>query len=156
MESIKDRVAFVTGAASGIGLGITRALVDAGARVMMADIEAPALAAAASELAIDGGQDGGEIDTVVCDVSDRDSVFAAAEATLAETEQEYRRFQQLEDSNAAAEAQLEEARGAFRRAEAAIMMARADLEDRSVTAPFSGTLGVIDTEPMGAKSVFQS
>ena len=33
------------------------------------------------------------------------------------------------------------------RAEAAIMMARADLEDRSVTAPFSGTLGVIDTEP---------
>jgi NAD(P)-dependent dehydrogenase (short-subunit alcohol dehydrogenase family) len=83
VESIKDRVAFVTGAASGIGLGITRALVDAGARVMMADIEAPALAAAASELAIDGGQDGGEIDTVVCDVSDRDSVFAAAEATLA-------------------------------------------------------------------------
>ena len=75
------------------------------------------------------------------------AALAEAEATLAETEQEYRRFQQLEDSNAAAEAQLEEARGAFRRAEAAIMMARADLEDRSVTAPFSGTLGVIDTEP---------
>lgn len=75
------------------------------------------------------------------------AALAEAEATLAETEQEYRRFQQLEDSNAAAEAQLEEARGAFRRAEAAIMMARADLEDRSVTAPFAGTLGVIDTEP---------
>lgn len=79
MEDIKGRVAFVTGAASGIGLGISRALVGAGARVMMADIEAPALAAAAQEIR----NSGGEAETVVCDVSDQSSVLSAAEATLA-------------------------------------------------------------------------
>lgn len=79
MEDIAGRVAFVTGAASGIGLGICRALIDAGARVMMADIEAPALAAAADSL----GAESGALGTVVCDVSDRESVFAAAQATLA-------------------------------------------------------------------------
>jgi len=71
---------------------------------------------------------------------------AEAEATLSAAEQEYRRFQRLEDTNAAAEARLEEARAAFLRAEAAMMSARSTLEDRTVTAPFGGTLGVIDTE----------
>ncbi len=37
MEEIEGRTAFVTGAASGIGLAITEALVDAGARVAMID-----------------------------------------------------------------------------------------------------------------------
>jgi NAD(P)-dependent dehydrogenase (short-subunit alcohol dehydrogenase family) len=37
MERIEGRTAFVTGAASGIGLAITEALVDAGARVAMID-----------------------------------------------------------------------------------------------------------------------
>lgn len=75
------------------------------------------------------------------------AAVAEAEATLREAEQEYRRYQQLEDSNTAAEARLEQARGAFLRAEAAMMMAEAELEDRTVTAPFAGTLGVIDVEP---------
>ena len=43
MKDLADKVAFVTGAASGIGLGICRAAVDAGMKVMMADIEAPVL-----------------------------------------------------------------------------------------------------------------
>jgi len=37
MQRIEDRTAFVTGAASGIGLAITEALVAAGARVAMVD-----------------------------------------------------------------------------------------------------------------------
>jgi len=75
------------------------------------------------------------------------AALAEADATLNETEQEYRRFQRLEDSNAAAEARLEEARGAFRRAEAVRMMAQATLDDRAIVAPFGGVVGVIDTEP---------
>jgi NADP-dependent 3-hydroxy acid dehydrogenase YdfG len=38
MEDLKDKVAFVTGGASGIGLGITKAMVAAGMRVVMADV----------------------------------------------------------------------------------------------------------------------
>ena len=74
------------------------------------------------------------------------AALADAQATLDETRQNYDRFRQLQDSNVAADARLEETRAAFRRAEAAVMMAEADLEDRAITAPFAGTLGVIDTE----------
>jgi NAD(P)-dependent dehydrogenase (short-subunit alcohol dehydrogenase family) len=38
METLKDRVAFVTGGASGIGLGIAKAMVAAGMRVVIADV----------------------------------------------------------------------------------------------------------------------
>jgi NAD(P)-dependent dehydrogenase (short-subunit alcohol dehydrogenase family) len=38
METLKDRVAFVTGGASGIWLGISKAMVDAGMRVVIADV----------------------------------------------------------------------------------------------------------------------
>ncbi|MFU8817014.1 MAG: SDR family NAD(P)-dependent oxidoreductase [Pseudomonadales bacterium] len=78
MNDLNGKVAFVTGAASGIGLGMTRAFVDAGMRVMMADIEQQALSAAAQQLR----EQGGAVETVVCDVSERASVFAAAAATL--------------------------------------------------------------------------
>ena len=40
MERVAGRTAFVTGAASGIGLAITEALVTAGARVAMTDRDA--------------------------------------------------------------------------------------------------------------------
>lgn len=72
------KTAFVSGAASGIGLGMTRAFAAAGMRVMMADIEAQALTDAAAALR----NQGATVESVVCDVSDRDSVFAAAAATL--------------------------------------------------------------------------
>src|SRR5215510_9329918 len=38
MEILKEKVAFVTGGASGIGLGITKAMVAAGMRVVIADV----------------------------------------------------------------------------------------------------------------------
>lgn len=51
MKDISGKVAFVTGAANGIGLGICRALARAGADVALADIQADALAAARDEIA---------------------------------------------------------------------------------------------------------
>lgn len=83
MQDFKDKVAFVTGAASGIGLGMTRALVRAGMRVMMADIESKALSAAAAGIRAEcSPADSGRIETLVCDVSERASMFAAAAHTL--------------------------------------------------------------------------
>jgi len=38
MQDLKDKVAFVTGGASGIGLGISKAMVAAGMRVVIADV----------------------------------------------------------------------------------------------------------------------
>ncbi|MEM5471607.1 efflux RND transporter periplasmic adaptor subunit [Hoeflea sp. AS60] len=75
------------------------------------------------------------------------AALVEAEATLSEARQNFERIEQLADSNVAADASLEQARATLSRAEAAIMTARADLDDRAITAPFAGTLGVIDTEP---------
>jgi len=78
MENFQAKVAFITGAASGIGLAITRALLNAGANVMMADIDAEGLETARSSL--DFGAD--RIQTVVCDVRKAESVQAAAQASI--------------------------------------------------------------------------
>lgn len=44
MERIKGRTAFITGAASGIGLAIAQALAEQGARIVLADIDGDRLA----------------------------------------------------------------------------------------------------------------
>ena len=74
------------------------------------------------------------------------AALADAEATLGEARQAYSRIERLAESNAAADSQREGARADLLRAEAAEMAARVDLEDRTITAPFAGTLGVIDIE----------
>jgi 3-oxoacyl-[acyl-carrier protein] reductase len=56
MESLHGRVAIVTGAARGIGLGIASVLRAEGADVVLADINADAVQAAAAGLTGDGGQ----------------------------------------------------------------------------------------------------
>jgi NAD(P)-dependent dehydrogenase (short-subunit alcohol dehydrogenase family) len=72
------RVAVVTGAASGIGLGLSARFAAEGMHVVMADVEEPALAKASAELAGAGAA----VLPVVTDVSDRASVDALRDAAL--------------------------------------------------------------------------
>ena len=50
MQRLTDRVAIVTGAARGIGIGIARVLGSEGARVVLADLDGDAAEAAAAAL----------------------------------------------------------------------------------------------------------
>ena len=50
MREFAGKVAVVTGAASGIGLGLATRFAEEGMRVVLADIEAPALESAVSRL----------------------------------------------------------------------------------------------------------
>lgn len=72
-HSFEGKVAFVTGAASGIGLAIAKALLAAGAKVMLCDISADALEVATSDLPKET-----QFDLVVADVSQKDDLRAAA------------------------------------------------------------------------------
>src|SRR5215510_5550049 len=77
MLELSDKTAFVTGGASGIGLALGRAFAEAGMKVMLADIEAEALAAAVKSLASFGRLRG-----ITCDVADPSSVERAAQASF--------------------------------------------------------------------------
>jgi NAD(P)-dependent dehydrogenase (short-subunit alcohol dehydrogenase family) len=79
MKDFRGKTAFVTGGASGIGLGMARAFGRAGMNVVLADIDETAAKAAAETLA------GEQIKAVpvVCDVTDRANVRAAALEALA-------------------------------------------------------------------------
>src|ERR1700742_1553796 len=79
MKELVGKTAFVTGAASGIGLGIATALSQAGAKVMLCDIEAGPLAAAGEKLR----QTNADVDSVRADVSLKSELQAAADATIA-------------------------------------------------------------------------
>ena len=79
MRDLAGKAAFVTGAASGIGAALARALAEAGCRVMLADIEEPALRNAVRDV----GMVGPEVRGVVCDVADPASVANAAETAIA-------------------------------------------------------------------------
>ena len=70
---VAQKAAVVTGGASGIGKGIAAALKQAGARVMIADIEAEALARTQAELGVEAQ---------LVDVSDAQSVEALAHAAV--------------------------------------------------------------------------
>jgi NAD(P)-dependent dehydrogenase (short-subunit alcohol dehydrogenase family) len=78
MKDVSGKVAFVTGAASGIGLGISRALARAGAKVMLCDIEEAALAHAVEGLKPTNA----EVASVKADVSLKDELRSAADATI--------------------------------------------------------------------------
>ena len=79
MQELRDRVAVVTGGASGIGLALCKAFLAEGMKVVVADVEEPALKAACEELAAAGG----EVTGVRTDVSSLESVEALAEQTYA-------------------------------------------------------------------------
>lgn len=63
--TFKNKIAVVTGAASGIGRATAQALADAGARVVVADVDAPRGEAAAADMR----------------AQDRDAVFMAVDMT---------------------------------------------------------------------------
>jgi len=79
MKDLAGQTALVTGAASGIGLGIATALAQAGVKVMLCDIEAERLAKAVAQLKATNAM----VEGVVADVSLRDDLQAAADATIA-------------------------------------------------------------------------
>ena len=72
------QVAFVTGAASGMGLATVWAFARAGAAVALADLDEQQLTAATDEL----GAAGHQVLGVRCDVSDEDQVAAAVAAAV--------------------------------------------------------------------------
>ena len=74
MKNFGGKAAFITGGASGIGLGIARAVAEEGMKVALADIDERALEQAVSGLR----QLGAEVMAVCLDVTDRDGWRRAA------------------------------------------------------------------------------
>ena len=78
MKDLAGKTAFVTGAASGIGLGVATRLAQAGVKVMLCDIEQAALDQAVAGLK----RTNADVDSVRADVSLKAELQAAAQATL--------------------------------------------------------------------------
>ena len=74
MKDVSGRVAFITGGASGIGLGMAQAFSEAGVKVAIADVREDHLERAARQL---HGQ--GEFYFIRLDVTDREGFAAAAD-----------------------------------------------------------------------------
>jgi NAD(P)-dependent dehydrogenase (short-subunit alcohol dehydrogenase family) len=79
MQEFQDKVAVVTGAASGIGRGLAERFAAEGMKVVLADVEVDALAQAESELRAQGAT----VLAVRTDVRQASEVEALAEKTLA-------------------------------------------------------------------------
>lgn len=77
MEDLNGKGAFVTGGASGIGLGMARAFAANRMKIAIADVEAGPLAAAEAEITALGA----ECLAIQLDVADRDAMHAAAETS---------------------------------------------------------------------------
>ena len=73
MDDMRDKVAVVTGGAAGIGRGIVEALLEVGARVVIADVEEPVLEETVAALSSDG-----QVRGLLTDVSSATSVEALA------------------------------------------------------------------------------
>lgn len=78
-DAFQDKVAFVTGAAGGIGFATAQAFAEAGAAVALTDINEQAAKAAADTLT----QAGHRVLGLRCDVADEASVAAAIEQAVA-------------------------------------------------------------------------
>lgn len=74
-NQLEGKTAIVTGAANGIGLAIARQLTDAGASVVVADLNESAATAAAAELP--------RSTAIGCDVRDEEQVRALVDRTVA-------------------------------------------------------------------------
>ncbi|MCH2172529.1 SDR family NAD(P)-dependent oxidoreductase [Myxococcota bacterium] len=76
MKNLNQKVAVVTGAASGIGLALAQAFCGEGMKVVLADVERDPLASAAEALQ----RTGADIEAVPTDVTDPEQVEALANA----------------------------------------------------------------------------
>ena len=77
MENLTGKVAFITGGASGIGLGMARAFLEEGMKVCLADWSDEHIAKAREQL-----KGNNAVHFVKTNVADRDSVRAASQETL--------------------------------------------------------------------------
>jgi NAD(P)-dependent dehydrogenase (short-subunit alcohol dehydrogenase family) len=77
--SFENKVALITGAASGLGLATARAFADSGASVVLADWNEDGVRSAAEELRVRGHR----VLAVRCDVSDDRQVEAMVQQTVA-------------------------------------------------------------------------
>jgi NAD(P)-dependent dehydrogenase (short-subunit alcohol dehydrogenase family) len=78
MKDVKDKVAVVTGAASGIGRGMAESFAAAGMKLVLSDIEPKALEDTAQSLRASGA----DVHSVVTDVSKPEQIEALATETL--------------------------------------------------------------------------
>jgi NAD(P)-dependent dehydrogenase (short-subunit alcohol dehydrogenase family) len=78
MQDFRGRVAVVTGAASGIGLGVTERFLHEGMKVVMADVEKANLERESSRLRASGA----DVLPVICDVRDPEAVQDLAKRTV--------------------------------------------------------------------------
>lgn len=77
-DPFRDRVAVITGGASGLGLATARAMAARGAKLVLADIDEATLAEAARQLS----EAGSAVHAVATDVTQRASLDALAEAAF--------------------------------------------------------------------------
>ena len=78
MKILKNKIAVITGGSRGLGLGIAKAFIRAGASVVIASRSSSAVEKAVAELRDEGGQAYG----LSCDVSHLDQVEKLASLTL--------------------------------------------------------------------------
>ena len=79
-KDLLDRVALITGAASGIGLAITRRFVQEGAKVALWDFNVASLEQAKEDLCRIGDEE--QLFLVPCDITKEDNVIAGIESTV--------------------------------------------------------------------------
>ncbi|WEK46221.1 MAG: SDR family NAD(P)-dependent oxidoreductase [Candidatus Andeanibacterium colombiense] len=77
IESFEGKIAFITGGASGIGLGIAKVLVERGAQVVLADLRQDHIDDALAEFA--GGGKSNAVSALQLDVTNREQYRAAAQ-----------------------------------------------------------------------------
>ena len=78
---LEDKVVFITGGARGIGYGIARAVLEAGAQVAIGDLDEQTLSAARDSLISESSGSDDTVFTAVVDVVDEQSVENALTTT---------------------------------------------------------------------------